>query len=765
MVKPTVLPQLLEEAAERYGERPFLRGDGWTMSYAECALRAGSLAGWLAACGVSRGERVAAVLPNGPEMVLTWFALGRLGAVLVPLNPALVPSEVAPLLTQVGASAMISGAAHHAGYDGLCAWKLKVLVGEGEVSGAVPFTAPEDFPTPPCQARPEDLAAILQTSGTTGEAKGAGLTHYGYTWPAHEFVQWMEAVPEDRFLGCLPLFHMAGQAFLASSVAAGASMTLIPKFSAHQFWNQVRAHSITLCRHLGEMLAVLCSLPETPLDRQHTLRAVYGGGARREVAEAFEERFGVAVVEGYGLTETNTVLRNEIRSRRLGSIGRPLPYGEVRIADSEGRALPPSVPGEEPTVGEIQVRRNPVMMTGYIGSPDLAASCFAGDWFKTGDLAYLDADGYFYFFGREKDIIRRRGENINPGRIQQALESHPAVAAAAVVGVPDELGGEEVKAYLVFHPGYGHDPEGLVEWCRRQLADFEIPRFFEICTDLPTTSTEKINKGRLRRMGTHGGPCYDRRAQTWKMPTVAGPVLSAAEPRALQEEQRPVHELVAEQVERAPEAPAVRSDEESLTYRELDRRARELASTLRRLGVAPEERVVLCLDPAPSLVVSALAVLQAGGAYVPLDPYQAEERLELLTSDAGARLVLAKGDVAARLSARGLPVLRVDERREGSPARGSAERLPSVALSQPAYISYAASSTNGPRRVEVSHAMLANIVAWHLRAAGARRAVQWKGTASDAFFEDLWPCLASGGAIDLPTGEPSPSLMTEVGER
>jgi crotonobetaine/carnitine-CoA ligase len=499
---------LLEAAAMRWPDRPLLLGQNEAVSYQDCLTRTSGLAGLLADSGVRRGDRIAAVLPNGPELLLLWLALARLGAVLVPLNPALRFPEVEPLLRAAEISGLVADAQTLALYAAHLDLRLKMTVGEETLQGTVAFATPhrpESLPFRP--AAGSDLSTILHTSGTTNRAKGAALTQASYTWPAREFVRWMEIVPEDRFLVCLPLFHMAGQAFAIAGIAGGASLVMVRKFSGHEFWSQVRRHGITVVRHLGEMLAVLLHQPESADDRRHTLRAAYGGGARAELVEKFEARFGVTVVEGYGLTETNTVLRNEIGARRRGSIGRPLPYSEVRIAGPH----PPEACGER-YVGEIQVRRNPVMMTGYVGEPELAHSCFEDGWFRTGDLGYRDADGYFYFVGREKDIIRRRGENIVPAHVEEALNRFPAVAHSAVVGVPDEVGGEEVKAYMVCRPGRTVDIEELIQWCREWLAEFQIPRYFEVCAELPGTSTNKINKGELRKAGSVGGLCYDRKA-------------------------------------------------------------------------------------------------------------------------------------------------------------------------------------------------------------------------------------------------------------
>lgn len=501
------LTDLLDEAVQRWGSRELLLSEGGSVTYREFADRVARLAGGLAAQGIRSGHRVAVLLPNRPEILYTWFALARLGAAMMPVHPDLVPVQVEPMLRLSGVDGLIALPetlfAHGEGLDLV----LKVVVGKVDLEGCVSFDRLFDAPPAPAHpCAPGDLTTLLQTSGTTGDPKLAALSHATYVLPAREFVRWMEVTPRDRFLACLPLFHMAGGAFAISAVAGGAALAMVEKFSAHGFWRQVRLYRATLVRHLGEMLAVLCKLPG-PQEHDHTLRAVYGGGARRSVAEEFEQRFGVQVIEGYGLTETNTVLRNRLASRRLGSIGQPLPYGPVRIADPDGRTLPP---GE---VGEIQVRRNPVMMAGYWGRPELTAGCFSGNWFHTRDLGYRDEEDFFYFVGRDRDIVRRRGENIVPREVEEVLERHPDVSLSAVVGYPDGVGGEEVKAYVVLRPGRETPPGELVEWCHSFLAEFQVPRYLELSSSLPRTATNKINKSQLRVLGTLGGGCFDRRAE------------------------------------------------------------------------------------------------------------------------------------------------------------------------------------------------------------------------------------------------------------
>lgn len=504
----STLSELLAGTVARWGDCPFLVNDGEGMiRYGEFQRRVHGLAAALAERGIGAGDRVVVVLPNCPEILYVWLALAHLGAILAPVNPALADAEIAAILGHLAPRAVIGDSERLAPHCRGVEPGLRLDAHRG--ADLAPLWRPRPAPPPPV-VNAVNLTApvtLLLTSGTTDLPKAVALPASSYLLPAREFVSWMRVGPADRFFDCLPLFHLAGQSFAVAAMTAGASLVVAPRFSARGFWDDVRRHRTTLLRHLGEMLAVLCRQPAHPAgDRHHTLRAVYGGGARPEVADEFERRFGVVVIEGYGLTETNTVLRNELRARRRGSIGRPLPYCEVRVADEEGTPLPASA--AEPAVGEIQVRRNPAMMKEYVGAPELTAEAFAGGWFRTGDLGWRDTEGWFYFVGRSKDLIRRRGESLVPARIEKVLEGHPAVAHSAVVGVPDGMGGEEAKAFVVLRPDCRASTEELVDWCRLSLAEFEVPRFFELCADLPRTDTNKIHRSWLRALGR--GSCYDR---------------------------------------------------------------------------------------------------------------------------------------------------------------------------------------------------------------------------------------------------------------
>lgn len=505
------LGALAQEAVARSADRPFFiplpgPGGGPTPSperYSEFFGRVQALAGGLLGLGLGPGDRLGVVLANCPELVDLWFAAGLTGVVIVPLNPSLTADERSRLLDYAEVAFVVDGTDR--GRDASARRPDSVMVTPARGRAPTPFN--ELYAATSLGRAPVTMAgdplAILFTSGTTGDPRACVLTHQSIVAPAREFLSWMQVVPSDRFFACLPLFHLAGIAFATAAVAAGAALCVVDRFSGSRFWDQVAESGATIGRYLGEMLAVLCQQPlDCPAPR-HRLRALYGGGATRRVAEEFERRFGVRVVEGYGLTETNTVLRNELGRSTPGSIGRTLPYCDVRIANGLGEEQPCG------QVGEIQARRNAVMMTGYFRSPAATASAFQGDWYRTGDLGLRDEDGNFYLVGREKDVIRRRGENIAAREIEEVIDAHPAVRGSAVIAVADELGGEEGKAFIVVFPGAALAIGELRAWCSASLAGFKLPKYVELCPELPRTSTNKVDKRILRQRSTLGGECFE----------------------------------------------------------------------------------------------------------------------------------------------------------------------------------------------------------------------------------------------------------------
>lgn len=481
------LGDLLDRTVDRFGDRPLLLAGPDTLTYAEFQQQVNGLAHGLRSIGVRHGDLVATVLPSSVELLLVWLATARMGAVVVPLNPALRDAELEPLLRHAEPSVVVTDRPDATWAGG----RLTVRVGR---SGPGPSFAELSQParTPPaCQVSAEDPAAILYTSGTTGSPKGCVLTHASYTEPAPAYAGRLGIRPDDRLLVCLPLFHLAGQAFTVGALQAGAAIGLRERFSARRFWQDVADVDATMFRHLGEMLTLILRTGQPPENR-HSLRLVYGAGAREEIAREFAERFGVTMVEGYGLSETNTVLCGYPDRPRPGSIGRPMPHVEVRITDKDGLKAPPDV------VGEIQVRRNPALMTGYYRNPERTEAVLAGGWFRTGDLGRMDQDGWFYFSARRTDIIRRRGENVDPAEVEEVLAEHPGVQLGAVVGRPTGTSDEDIAAFVVPRNGSRLEAAELSDWCRTRLAAFKVPSSFAMVATLPMTATSKIDRSLLR---------------------------------------------------------------------------------------------------------------------------------------------------------------------------------------------------------------------------------------------------------------------------
>ena len=300
-------------------------------------------------------------------------------------------------------------------------------------------------------------------------------------------------------MAMLPLFHINAQAYSTmGALAAGASLILLDRFSVSQFWEQARRYRATEVNAIGSMLLMLWKQPPTPRDREHELRALYAAPAPREVCREFEERFGASLIEGFGMSECTFGLIQPLDGpRKPGSMGRPrgLPErgitNEVRVVDAEGRESPAGVAGD-------LIIRNSVTMAGYYKDPERTAEALRDGWLQTGDIASRDAEGEFFFVGRKKELIRRRGENISPAEVEAVLNSHPAVQEAVVIGVPSAFSEEDVVACVVLLEPNGSTAEELRAWCAARLAPFKVPTEWRFLEALPKTSTQKIQKEVLR---------------------------------------------------------------------------------------------------------------------------------------------------------------------------------------------------------------------------------------------------------------------------
>jgi crotonobetaine/carnitine-CoA ligase len=505
-VLPLTVPEAFDAVAARRPGHPFLVFGDAEVSYAEARERIGRVAAGLARLGVAAGDRVACYLRNCPEFLWTWFAVNALGAALVPVNTAFQADEALYPVEHAGARLLVSGAEGFAVarevYRRSGTLAELVVVGDGDWDRGIAFAELADESPVPLggRARPEAIATFIYTSGTTGRPKGVMQPQRNYVLTGEGFRHWLGLGPADRLLTPLPLFHINAQAYSTmGAIAAEATLVLVERFSASRFWAEARRHGATQANVIGSMLALLAKAPPAPDDRDHRLRLLYGAPVPRELFAAFEQRFGVTLLEGYGLSECTfgTILPRD-GLRKPGSMGLPrsLPAraiaNEMKVVGSDGRECPP---GE---AGEIVIR-NPVVMAGYHADPDATARALRDGWLWTGDWAYRDADGYFWFVDRRKDVIRRRGENIASSEVEAVLDAHPGVLESAVVGVPSALSEDDVVAVVVPWPGAPAPTEAeLQAWCAGRLARFKVPTRVVFAESLPKTPTAKVQKERLR---------------------------------------------------------------------------------------------------------------------------------------------------------------------------------------------------------------------------------------------------------------------------
>jgi crotonobetaine/carnitine-CoA ligase len=315
----------------------------------------------------------------------------------------------------------------------------------------------------------------------------------------------VEATEDDVFYGSVPLFHTSGQLqIVLPAIYSGATAVLDRWFSASRFWERCVKHGATVIFLIGSMVNALLKQPVSRYEKEHKVRVAQTGGVGEREWLEFERRFGVRVYEGYGMTETCAVAAfNRPGETRVGSVGRILPHFEARVVDDEDNELPP---GE---VGELVIRpREPfVMMLEYYKKPEETVRAWRNLWFHTGDLVRMDEDGYIYFVGRKKDIIRRRGENVSPYYVESVINEYPGVVESAVVGVPSELGDEEIKACLVVRDKTGFDYLDFLRFCEERLPYYMVPRYVELVDELPKTPTQKIQRHVLKSRGV--GKAFD----------------------------------------------------------------------------------------------------------------------------------------------------------------------------------------------------------------------------------------------------------------
>jgi carnitine-CoA ligase len=466
---------------------------------AEFDARVDQVAHGLQLAGVRKGDKVALRLANSPEMVLTWFACGKLGAVAVPTITSLAAEETAFVFGHCDAVMVVTEPQHLEVVEAVvpeCPLIGRVVVvgGEGESSWEALASASGDFEREPLDIR--DDMQMLFTSGTTSKPKAVVLTHANMMHAAERVARAMQLTPRDRNLSGLPFFHANCQVnAVMSSALAGATVILMERFSVSRFWQQVRRHDATVTTLI--LPAVLLEREPSDQDRNHRVRLAFAGSALPQHLEAeFEQRFGLTMLLGYGLTEAmvDVTMTPTYGPRRSPSVGRPSIGREVRIVDETGAEVPLGETGEVVLHGEPGV----TIMKGYYKDPEATARTIRDGWLHTGDLGRFDEHGYLYFAGRLKDMIKRAGENVAAAEVEGVLARHPGVLEAAVVGVPDDILGEAVLAYVIPTAGAQLTEDELAAHCGRHLARFKIPARFEFRDELPRTSIGKVAKAKLR---------------------------------------------------------------------------------------------------------------------------------------------------------------------------------------------------------------------------------------------------------------------------
>ena len=517
------LAELLDRAAETWPEREAIVAGDVRLTYADLQRASDQVAHLLVGNGIGPGDTVALSCPNIPAFTEIYFGILKAGAVVVPLNILLKANEIAYHLSDAGAKAYfcfagtpelpmgLEGGRGFAQVDGCT--QLWTITGPNDppelLDGTATYEAavsglPDTFAT--VATEEDDTAVILYTSGTTGQPKGAELRHRNMRDNALTTGLLLEADPDrpDRSLCVLPLFHSFGQTVVQNtSIAHGGTIVLQGRFEAAATLQLMVKEKVTFFAGVPTMywglLGALDGGDVEASDVAENLRVAVAGGASLpvEIHKDFEARFGITIYEAYGLSETSPVATwSPIdQPARVGSIGVPIPGVELRLV------VPGSwdevEPGGDPAaVGEIAIRGHNVMK-GYHGRPEATSEVIRDDWFRTGDIARRDSDGWYYIVDRAKDLIIRGGYNVYPREVEEVLMTHPDVSMAAVIGVPHEAHGEEIKAVVIRAEGATVTEAELVAWAKEQMASYKYPRAVEFVAQLPMTATGKILKRQL----------------------------------------------------------------------------------------------------------------------------------------------------------------------------------------------------------------------------------------------------------------------------
>jgi crotonobetaine/carnitine-CoA ligase len=516
-----VLPHILRERAERLSDKPFLQfGDSPPISFSKINLLANRIANGLMRLGIKKGEKVAVYMPNSSDYVLTWFGILKMGGVMVPINTAYKMDFLQYIIDSSDSKAlfiaeeyldrMLPIAERIPQIERVIVW-ARTGTGQFDSQGfdtkpMIPFS---EFINNQGEDEPDtkithlDHARLMYTSGTTGRSKGVVRPCQADYQSARNYAEVMDVWEDDICFTCLPLFHSNAMVMTVyPALIMGAKAIVQEKYSATQFWRWMKDYGVTKFNMVGTMSYFMWNTPPVPEEKEHKVKLVLGSPAPHDIIEPFMERFNIKFMEGYGLTEIGQVtFMRPGEPFRVGSCGKESPGYEIKVVDPEtDEELPRG------QIGEIVVRpRIPnIMLHYYHKMPEKTVQDFRNFWFHTGDAGRMDKKGYIYFVDRVKDYIRRRGENISSFEVERIVNSHPAVAESAAIGVKAETGRyaeDEVMIFVVKNHGMDVSPEELLIFLEPKMPHFMIPRFIRFVSSFPKTGTERVQKNKLREEG------------------------------------------------------------------------------------------------------------------------------------------------------------------------------------------------------------------------------------------------------------------------
>jgi len=511
---PQTFPAWIRQRATVGGDKTALEVSGLARTYSELDASTDRMSAGFAGIGLEPGEHVSLMMLNSLENVDAWFGLQKAGLVEVPVHTASRGTALRYVVDHADARALVLDEAflpHLAAIaDGLPQLEHVVVNRSEPLEGELPELpgrlavhdlaelAACDGSVPQPALRPEDTAVILHSSGTTGPPKGVVLSHAAVLHLTRHIVWLMDYECDDRLYTAFPLFHNnAKYTSVTAALECGGTIVMDKRFPVSTFWRMAREKEITAFNYMGALLMMLFKQPERLDDADNAIRIAFGAPCPVEIWEAFEERFGIRLVEVYGMTESPMTTENRPDDRKIGSAGRESMTYEMRIVDENDEPVPPN------TAGEITLRPKipGALFTEYYKRPEDTVEAWRNLWFHTGDRGRVDEDGFLFFLDRMKDSIRRRGENISTWEIESTINTHPSVLESAAYGVPSELTEFEVMVAVVLRPGESLPPEALLDFCHGKMAHFAIPRYVRFMDALPKNHAERIQKFELRDEG------------------------------------------------------------------------------------------------------------------------------------------------------------------------------------------------------------------------------------------------------------------------